>query len=167
VRPASIIAADSFLRDESGGSTFEMALCSIIVLFMLMGVMEGALALYTEHAVDSMARDAARYAMVRGSDYAGTTCATSSTASCNATATNVSTYLNNNLPPGVVAASLNVKTTWPGTNAAGNACDTTLGTNSAGCTVHVTVTYPFTFLLPVPTSMIIHFGSDATMTITQ
>jgi Flp pilus assembly protein TadG len=145
----------------------EMAICSLTVILSILGVMECSRALYVEHSINSAAHDAARYAMVRGAAFAGTACATTSTYACDATSSNVTAYVTSILPPGIDTTLLNVTTNWPGTSASGGACDTTLGSNSAGCTVQVTLTYPFTFLLPLPSTAAIQFKSDAAVTIAQ
>jgi Flp pilus assembly protein TadG len=145
----------------------EMALCSTAIFLVILGIMECSRAMYVEHSISSMARDAARYAMVRGADWSGTSCIATTTYSCEATATDISTYIKNNAPPGITRASITIVTTWPGTSASGTPCDTTSGSNSAGCIVRVKLTYPFTFLLPAPNNTAITFSSTAVMTITQ
>ena len=154
-------------RDRSGSSMAEFAFCSAAVLLIILGVMEGSRALYVEHSISSMARDAARYAMVRGADWSGTSCATTSTYSCDAVAADVNAYVKSIASPGIATASLTISATWPGLSGAGTACDTAQGKNSAGCIVKVKITYPFTFLLPAPNHTTIQFSSTSSMTITQ
>jgi Flp pilus assembly protein TadG len=154
-------------RDTTGSAMLEMAASSMVVLLTILGVMECSRALYVEHAIGSTARDAARYAMVRGSSWAGTACASTTTFSCDATASDVQAYVQSVLPPGVAASSLTISTTWSGQTAAGTACDTANGMNSPGCIVQVTLMYPFTFLLPLPSKAAIQFRGDAAMTISQ
>jgi hypothetical protein len=69
--------------------------------------------------------------------------------------------------PGISASSITVAATWPGTTAAGTACDATQGTNSAGCVVQVTVTYPFSFLLPAPSAVTIHLQGKSAMVVSK
>jgi hypothetical protein len=93
---------------------------------------------------------------VRGSSWGSTSCASTSTFSCNATAANVVSYVQSIVPPGISSGTpLSVTTTWPGTELAGSAttCSTTNGNNSPGCLVMVQVSYSFTYFLPfLPTS---------------
>src|SRR6476659_7718911 len=54
-------------RGEEGGSLVEMALvCAFVVIPMLFGIIEVSLALYSYNFVTDAAREATRYAIVRG-----------------------------------------------------------------------------------------------------
>jgi hypothetical protein len=86
--------------------------------------------------------------MVRGQSWKGATCSTTATASCTATAANVSSYVLSITPPGLSATNLTVTTTWPGTTAAGASCTSTSTTNLPDCVVTVLVSYNFSFTLP-------------------
>lgn len=65
-----ISAAKGFQRlgDEEGATLVETAIASVIVLAMLFGVIEMSLAAYSYHYVSDAAREATRYAAVRGSN---------------------------------------------------------------------------------------------------
>ena len=65
------------LRGEEGASIVETAFASTIFFAMLMGTFQMLLASYTFHFVSDAAREATRYAMVRGS----TSCTASTSAS--------------------------------------------------------------------------------------
>ena len=56
------------LRDESGNSVVEMAVSSVLFFAVLFGVFQVSLASYTYHPVSEVAREAARWAIVRGSN---------------------------------------------------------------------------------------------------
>ena len=114
----------------------------------LFGVFGAAFALYLDHYVGQVAHDGARYAMVRGSSWAGVSCTTAQTLQCDATSANVTSYLKANSPAGFPLTNLAVLTTWPGSTPSGSSCDTTQGANSPQCTVKVQVSY--SFMLPVP-----------------
>jgi hypothetical protein len=106
--------------------------------------------LYTYHFVSEIAREGTRYAVVRGATFRTTSCASTSTFACNATAANVQSYVQGLTPPGITSSSLSVTTTWPGTGPTGaaTACNTANGNNSPGCLVQVVVSYPYKFMLP-------------------
>jgi Flp pilus assembly protein TadG len=53
--------------DETGSSLVEFALSSTVLLMAIFGVLDCSCALYADHYVANAAREATRYAMVRGS----------------------------------------------------------------------------------------------------
>lgn len=138
------------LRDSDGGSMIEFAMAGMLLLFLLMGILECARAMYTQHFVISSARDAARYAMTRGSYWSGTACSSVAAVDCMASGANVTAYVKSLVPPGIDSTSLTISTSWPAISATGASCDVTNGANSSGCVVRVDISYPFTLLLPVP-----------------
>lgn len=167
MRLAKYSRVNSACRDEAGSALLEMALCGGLVLLVILGIMECSLAVYTEHYVESAAASGARYATVRGSTYTGTTCATSSTTYCEATSSDIKTYVQTNAAPAITASKLSVTTAWPGTTGGGASCYILQGTDSPGCIVTVTVTYPFTFILPTPWNKTITFRSSRSSIISQ
>ncbi len=126
-----------------------------------------SLALYSYHYCAQMAREATRYAAVRGSTWAGTACATTTTYACAATAANVASFVTSITPLGFSAGSLSVATTWPGTTATGLACTITNGTNSPGCIVNVKVTYAFSYQMPFMPQTPLTLSSTSNFIITQ
>jgi Flp pilus assembly protein TadG len=136
--------------DEQGSALVEFAVVLVLLLTFLFGIMDFARFLYTYHFVCNAAREATRYAIVRGSSWGSTPCASSTTFACNATAASVTNYVQSITPQGISPSALTVTTTWPGTAPPGaaTACDTTNGNNSPGCLVVVQVSYPFKFFLP-------------------
>ena len=144
------------LQCEKGSSLLEFTLCISMVLTTLFCILGCSLLFYADHFVSNAASEAVRYAIVRGSSWNGATCGTPSTAGCTATSSNISSFVNSVVPPGITAGSVSVTTRWPGTNPAGTACDTYDaakgvydGTNNPTCTVVVTVSYTFKFLFPL------------------
>ena len=135
---------------EEGSALVEFAFVLILVLTFMFGIMDFSRFLYTYHFLSEVAREGTRYAMVRGSSWGSTACASTITFSCNATAANVISYVQGLTPPGITASSLTVLPTWPGTapTGAATACSTTKGSNSPGCLVQVQVSYPYKFLFP-------------------
>jgi Flp pilus assembly protein TadG len=138
------------LRNDRGSALVEYAIVLPVLLTFLFGIMDFSRFLYTYHFVSEVAREGTRYAMVRGSSFSGTACASTASFACDATGANVQTYVQGLTPPGITSGSVGVSTTWPGTAPTGAAtsCNTTNGNNSPGCLVQVVVTYPYKFMLP-------------------
>jgi Flp pilus assembly protein TadG len=136
--------------DEQGSALVEYAVVLPLLMIFLCATMEFSRCLYTYHFVSEVAREGTRYAVVRGSTFSGTLCASTSTFACDATAANVQTYVQGLTPPGIASSSVAVSTTWPGTAPTGSegTCTTTNGNNSPGCLVQVVVTYPYKFMFP-------------------
>jgi Flp pilus assembly protein TadG len=154
-------------HDDSGSELVEVALCSAVFFIVFVSLFGFSAALYTEHFVANAAEDGARYAMVRGSSWDGAACANTATLACEASATDVTSYVRNTATPGIRAGNLTVSTTWTALTGSGVLCDSLDGTNSPGCVVRVTVAYPFTFALPVLSPMKLRFSSSASVVITQ
>jgi Flp pilus assembly protein TadG len=154
---------------EEGGTLVEFGLVLVLFLTFLFGIMDFARALYVYHFVSNSAREATRYAIVRGSTWGSTACADTTTFSCNATAANVTSYVQSITPLGIDPSSVTVTTTWPGTAPTGatGECTTTNGANSPGCLVEVEVSYPFKFILPFLPRSIATMQSTSELVITQ
>ena len=141
---------------ERGDEMIEFAIVAVVLFTCIFGIIDCSRALYTYHFASYAAREATRYAMVRGSTWGSTSCATTATFVCNATAANVGAYVQSIVPPGISSGTpLSVTTTWPGTELAGSVatCSTANGNNSPGCLVMVQVSYSFNYMLPfLPTT---------------
>ena len=155
------------LRDAEGGQLIEFTLCLPILLTVFVGVIYFSFVLYAAHFVTNGANDGARYAIVRGSEWKGAACTTTSTVNCTATNTDVSNYVASTLPGGLGAANLTVSTTWSGKTSTGGNCDTQSGSNSPNCLVKVQTTYLVSFPLPYMSSHGMMLSSTAVMTIAQ
>lgn len=134
--------------DQAGTSMVEFSIAFALLLLCVLGIMECAMALYAKHFVTDAAKEATRYAIVRGSSWGSTACSPYSSFSCAASSANVTSFVRSLAPPGINASSVNVTTTWPGTDPTGETCDSTNGANSPTCVVEVNVQYTFNFLLP-------------------
>lgn len=158
--------------EETGNTLVETALCLSLILLVIVGVMACSMAVYTEHYVESAASSGARYATVRGSTYSAA-CATSASYYCEAKVSDIQNYIQTNVPPGIKASNISVTASWPGTTGstgpAGTpiACDVSQGTDSPGCIVTVTVSYPFTFMLPSPLNRSMTFLTSRSTVISQ
>jgi Flp pilus assembly protein TadG len=155
-RPPKIRTLRQSIADERGDEMIEFAIVAVVLFTCIFAIINCSLLLYTYHFAAYAAREATRYAMVRGSTWGSTSCASTATFSCNATASNVTSYVQSIVPPAISSGTpLTVTTTWPGTELAGSAatCTTTNGNNSPGCLVMVQVSYSFSYFLPfLPTS---------------
>jgi|HubBroStandDraft_4_1064222.scaffolds.fasta_scaffold00099_3 Flp pilus assembly protein TadG len=120
---------------QRGSSLPETAIVLAVLLALLFGIIDFGRAVYTYSFVAQLARQGARWAIVRGNQC-------SVLDHCNAQQTDVQTYVRS-LSEGPTSSGNTTATTIWGTCPAG-----TSGNNAPGCTVTVTVTYPFKFLLP-------------------
>jgi Flp pilus assembly protein TadG len=147
------------IANERGDEMIEFAIVAVVLFTCIFAIINCSLLLYTYHFAAYAAREATRYAMVRGSTWGSSSCASTATFSCNATAANVASYVQSIVPPAISSGTpLTVTTTWPGTELAGSTttCTTTNGNNSPGCLVMVQVSYSFTYFLPfLPSSALI------------
>jgi Flp pilus assembly protein TadG len=150
-----------FLRSESGTNILEFSLAFSLLLLCAFGILECSMALYADHFVANAAKEATRYAMVRGSSW-NSACSAYSSFSCTASGDDVTSFVNSIVPPGLDPTKLAITTTWPGTDPSGSACDTANGDNSPTCVVSIQVAYSFNFLLPfLPTNALVLTGNSS------
>jgi Flp pilus assembly protein TadG len=154
-------------KDESGSESVEFSLSLMGWIGGAFLIMYGSFAIYAAHFVANASDEAARYAIVRGSSWNGASCSTNSGFDCTATSSDIETYVEGTLPPGLSAANLTVTTAWPGTTSSGATCDTEDGANSPNCQVQVQVTYNFSFPVPFFPQSRLPLTSSAAMTISQ
>lgn len=159
---------------QEGASLVEMAISCTVLFAMLFGVIEMSMALYTYHFVSDAAREASRWAMVRGGN-----CITNvSTGYCSPTSTDAYGADNADIQAYVrsigypFASTLTTSTTWlsssGGTPATWSNCGTTpKNCNSAGNQVQVTVSYSFPIGIPFWTNTTIPISSRSSMVIAQ
>lgn len=162
-------------KERGAAALLEAAFTMAIMLALIMGIIDFSRALYAYHFVAHAAREATRYASVRGSTFAGTSCTAPTFKYQCVTDTggaDILLYVNNLVPTGIPVAStknsstgtpstscgavastanaLTVCSVWSGKGPDGKAsgfCDATnAGNNSPGCVVAVTVQYNFKFI---------------------
>lgn len=158
------------LEHESGASAVEMALSATIFLCLLFGMFESFVALYSYHYVSYAAREATRYAIVRGSD-----CSSDSTTmtNCNATPAEIQQFVYDLNLPGINVDNLTVATNWYVSNGTSpetwstTACTATSGCNAPGNQVRVTVTYNNPLTIPFFNDIPLSLSSTSTMVISQ
>jgi Flp pilus assembly protein TadG len=159
--------ARGFLKSERGSVLVEFAVSLSILLAMVFGIMDFSRALYAYRFMSYAATQATRYAMVRGTTFAGTSCATVSTYDCNATTANLTSYVQSLAPPGLTPSAITVTTTWPGTTPTGLACANGAGNNSPSCVVKVVVSYAFKFVMPFLPLSTLNFSATSTKIILE
>jgi Flp pilus assembly protein TadG len=163
--PGELKAVRRLMVDSRGSELVEFALSVLILMFLMVGIMDFCRALYACHFVAWAAQSGARYAIVRGADWAGS-CTATSTYSCNASAQNIQSYVQNLAPAGISRSAVAVTVTWPGKDESGStaACGTP---NSSNCLVNVTVSYSFSFVIPFMPRSGINFAATSTKPIQQ
>jgi Flp pilus assembly protein TadG len=131
---------------ERGTTLLESAVMISVLLLMMFGVVGFGTALYTYHFVSNTAREATRWASVRGSSCPQNLPALSG--GCPAADSDVNTYVQNlSTGIGLDPTKVTTTTTWvaPPNNLAACASQH----NSPGCVVKVQVQYSFQFLFPL------------------
>jgi Flp pilus assembly protein TadG len=135
------------LAEENGSALIEMAVTFPALFALLFCFMEMCLAFYSHEIISEIAREGARYAMVHGAS-----CPNSTSATCEATASQVNTWVSALDTPNIGGGTIAVATCY--IPSAGGACST-IGSEAVGNTVQVKVTYTFPIHMPyVPKSSI-------------
>jgi Flp pilus assembly protein TadG len=138
------------LAEDDGQSMVEFAVTLPVLFTLIFCFMEMCLAFYTHNMISELAREGTRYAMVRGSS-----CLTSSSSSCQATASQVNTFVSGIGFPNLGGGTISPVTTYPDGNAA------------IGSRVQISITYVFPITMPfVPTNSI-SMSSTSVATIIQ
>jgi Flp pilus assembly protein TadG len=170
---SKVVERSKSRRSETGAALVEYAFIVILFLSLIFGISGFGHALFAYHHVNEAAKEATRYAAVRGfncaNDQDGGSCQASNSASGTAgptTQSDIQAYVASITPPSVDSAKVVATATWPGPGSPAICFnDVTLpnGTvvpkapsNSPGCTVVVTVAYPYIMnfpLLPVRTTI--------------
>jgi Flp pilus assembly protein TadG len=145
---------------EEGATMVEFAMSSIILFTLVFGVIAICLALYSYNVTAEAAREATRYAIVRGS-----ACSPSTFSDCNVTSAQLQTYVRGLGFPGINPSSLTATATWPTT---GSACfPSVTPCNNPGNRVNVTVQYTFPLAIPFVPSQTLTMSSTSAMYISQ
>ncbi len=159
------------LKVEQGSSLVEFALIFLVMMAMMLGIIDFCRAAYAYHFVSNAAREATRYAAVRGSTCTGDgSCANDGNCTNYATVTCVPTYVDSIAPPGIDASStgcggsacLTTTASWTPLANSPAVCSTT--NNAPGCTVKVIVSYNFNFIFPLVYRA---FSSTGTLTLSS
>jgi Flp pilus assembly protein TadG len=124
---------------QRGTTLLESAVMISVLLLMMFGVVGFGTALYTYHFVSNTAREATRWASVRGHSCVG---------GCEASSTDVNTYVQN-LSTGIGLDPTKVTTTTTWVAPPNDLAICASQPNSPGCVVKVQVQYSFQFLFPL------------------
>jgi Flp pilus assembly protein TadG len=149
-----------FTCGEEGSAIVETAFSVALLLVIVFGIAEISLALYSYHFISEAAREATRYAIVRGSSCAGFPSA------CPATAANIQNYVENLGYPGIDPDNMTVTTAWS-PYPAGTACTPSASCNNPGNQVQVTVQYQLPLTIPFLPSRTATMSSTSQMVISQ
>lgn len=162
-------------RGEEGSSLVEMALSCLILIPVLFGIIQLTFALYCYHYSADAAREASRFAAVRGANCAkflssSAYCSPTDADSAGATSNDVAQFVKQLGYPYSTTATTSVK--WCTKSLTGStswtSCSTTRN-NSAGNQVQVTVTYNYPLVVPFlqTNKFDLNMGSVSSMTIVQ
>jgi Flp pilus assembly protein TadG len=150
---------------QRGSSLVEQALVLTFLLAVMFGIIDFGRALYTYHFVSEAAREATRWASVRGS----TTTLPGGQAT-NGPGGNVQAFVANVSGMGLDSTKITATTNWP-IRAYSNPSCVGAGNNkkNPGCIVQVQVDYAFQFTMPFlpPSTTTFNMSSTSEMVITQ
>ncbi|WP_109487796.1 TadE/TadG family type IV pilus assembly protein [Occallatibacter savannae] len=145
-------------RSEEGATLVEFAISASILFMVLFGMIEFSMGLYAYNFLAYATKDAARYAMVRGSN-----CTVLN--NCGAKNTEVQAFINNEGYPGI---SNSITTTTNFTcEAIPDPSLQNANCNAPGDLVTVTATYPFTLNVPFMKPITMQFSSSSAMIISN
>jgi len=135
---------------EGGSSLLEMAVALPTLFAFMFCFMEMCLAFYSFDMISEAAREGARYGMVHGAS-----CPNSSNPTCEATATQVNTYVSGLGWPNLAGGTIAPSTTYPD------------GDEAVGHRVRVQVTYTYKITMPFVPRKSISMSSTSLMRIIQ
>jgi Flp pilus assembly protein TadG len=175
-------------KGQAGATLVEFALVSICFLTILFGIVGFGHAFYAYHFVDHAAKEASRWAAVNGltcnndaalstngkgscmapvtcSKGTCTECASSCAPAAQATSTtgDITNFVTMMIPEGINPNNVTVSATWPGNGT--TYCATAATANGPSCPVQVTVSYAYTFFVPLVHTSPITLSSTSIMTI--
>lgn len=165
---------DAFgLSLEQGSTIVEMSIALSLFATVLLGVVQTCMMLYSYHFVSDAAREASRWAMVRGSNCTTNVnagyCSPTDGLSTGADNNDVQAYVNNLGFP--FARNLTTTTTWLTSSGAAPITWSSCGTGSSckvpGNQVQVTVSYNYPFSVPFWKSTGVSISSTSSMVIAQ
>jgi Flp pilus assembly protein TadG len=140
-----------------GASLPETSIVIVVVLALIFGIIDFGRAMYTYSYVAQVARQGARWAIVRGSK-----CNSAEISPCPARSgsADVGPYVQSLNEGAMNGTDLSASLSWP-------ECPSGVTGNAPGCTAQVTVSYPFTFVAPFVSQLTIPMASTSRMVISQ
>ena len=161
-----MLRSRGMLRPD-GATLIEFALSSAILFSLLIGMMELSIAFFSYHYVNDAAREASRWAMVRGS----ASCTnTSGLVDCDATGAQIQSFVRSLGYPSIVSSNTTANTVWCAVSetqpATWSSCSAA-GSNAPGNEVQVTVIYQFPLSIPFVSKQTLSMQSTSAMVISQ
>lgn len=155
--------------NEEGGSLVETAISCLILIPILFGIIQLSIALYCHHYAADAAREATRFAIVRGANcnsYLKSTayCSPTSAATDGASAADIAQYVKSLGYPYSGSAITTVQ--WCKSPSPWSSCSTAKD-NNVGNQVQVKVTYSYPLVIPYLKANTLLIGSTSSMTIVQ
>jgi len=154
------------LKGECGNALIEYALSFMLFLTLLFGIAGFGDALYVYHFLSNGAREASRYAAVRGStcnNDSSCSLATPDTGPAAPGNTVIQDYVGTIVPPGIDSSRVIVTPSWPVQANGPTNCNTTA--NAPGCVVEVQISYSFNFIFPLISTASLPMSSTSQMMI--
>ncbi len=156
-------------RQDDGNTVVEMSIGISLFLMVLIGIIEVGLAMYTYNYVCDAAREGSRWAMVRG---AACSANTPGLDHCNASQTDIQSYLQGLPYPGINSSSLTVTASWLTASKPPASWSTCTSSSTVTCKipgneVQVTVSYPFPLHIPFWQNASVTVASTSSMVISQ
>ena len=149
-------------RSDARGSTLtEFAFVLPLLAMMIFGVIDFGRALYAYHFVSDAAREASRWASVRGFQ------CNHALSGCIAGPADIQNYVTSIVPPGIDSSSQSLSVTSKWLPPPGNPASCFGPPNNPGCAVQVQVTYNFKFILPFLPKSTYSMRSTSEMIISQ
>lgn len=145
-------------RDCEGSSLIEFGLCSLVLMVMTFGLIEACFAIYSYNFVSEAAREAARYASVRGSHCSGMS-------DCGITQSGLQNWVRGTAFPGINANNLTATVTWYRASTTSPVTWTICACNAPGDKIQVKLTYTFPLSIPYLPSRILSMQSTSQMMI--
>lgn len=142
--------ADGAWREEGGSVLVEMAFTLPVLFTFIFCFMEICLAFYSKDMISECAREGTRYAI-----YHGSSCPNTSNPTCEATASQVNTYVSGLGWPNLGAGTMVVNTTYPN------------GNENPGSQVKIVVSYTLPIQVPFVPTADLTFSSTSQMRILQ
>ncbi len=139
---------------ERGASLPETAIVMGIIFALIFAIVDFGRGMYTYAYVAQMAREGARWAIVRGAQC-------TQLDHCNASSSDVQNYVRSLSEGATNPNTTNATATWANCPAGVSP------SNSPGCTVSVNVQYTFTFVAPFVSKLTMPMSSTSQMVISQ
>jgi Flp pilus assembly protein TadG len=144
---------------QRGNTLVEQAFILVVLLTLLFAIIDFGRALYTYHFVSNAAREATRWASVRGALCQGLT------GGCPADPSDVQTFVSNVSGMGLDPSKITTTTAWVAPPNNSPAC--VQNPKNPGCVVEVTVQYSYSFLFPFLPTTPLTMKSTSQMVISQ